>query len=129
MPIRPRQSASRIFVSIPAGDADQELFKKGGQPALEAQGLSFFKADRAPLDDLALCELCQELYACRLAIFNLSDQDPNVMLALGLACGTGKPVIILQHQAEATLGTMNNNGDIQYAAAEDLNTALAAMRQ
>ncbi len=125
--IRPLQSANRILVSIPTGDAGQELFKKGIQPALEAQRLSFFKADQALLDDLALCELCQELYACRLAIFNLSDQDPNVMLALGLAYGIGKPVIILQQQPEVTLGTMNNNGHILYTTVKDLNASLTAM--
>ena len=127
--IKPLQSDSRVFVAIPAGDADQELFTQGIQPALESQGFSFFKTNRARLDDLALCEIAQELYACRLAIFNLTDQTPNVMLALGLAYGIGKPVIILQHQTEVTLGEVNNDGYIRYDTEQDLETSLRAVLQ
>ncbi len=126
-PVEPPPADKRIFVAIPAGEGDLKLFWQGIQPALETQGLSFFRADRALLDDAALCELCQELHSCRLAIFNLSDQAPNVMLALGLAYGIGKPVIILQQQSDVTLGELSNNGHLRYTSAADLKTALKAM--
>jgi hypothetical protein len=126
-PIVPPSAEHRIFVAIPAGEADLKLFWQGIQPALETQGLSFFRADRLLLNDAAFCELCQELHSCRLAIVNLSGQAPNVMLAMGLAYGIGKPVIILQRQNDETLGEMNNNGYICYANADDLKTSLRAL--
>ncbi len=126
-PIEPPLAENRIFVAIPAGEAELKLFWQGIQPALETQGLSFFRSDRPLLDDAALCELCQELHSCRLAIFNMSGQAPNVMLALGLAYGVGKPVVILQHQNDAMLGEMSNNGYVRYAGADDLKNTLRAM--
>ena len=126
-PIVPPLAEHRIFVAIPSGDVDLKLFWQGIQPALETHGLSFFRADRPLLDDAALCELCQELHSCRLAIFNLSGQAPNVMLALGLAYGIGKPVIILQPQNSAALGDHHNSGYLLYSGADDLKKALSAM--
>ena len=104
-----------------------KLFWQGIQPAMETQGLSFFRSDRPLLDDGALCELCQELHSCRLAIFNLSGQAPNVMLALGLAQGVGKPVVILQQQSAALLGEMSNNGYVRHAESDALKNSLRAM--
>jgi hypothetical protein len=75
-------------------------------------------------DDNQLCELCQELHSCRLAIFNLSGQAPNVMLALGLAYGINKPTIILQPQNDTRLGEINNQGYIRYSGADDLKASL-----
>ena len=127
LPIEPPLAKKRIFVAIPPGDAELQLFWQGIQPALETQGLSFFRADRAWLDDAVLSEVCQQLYSCRLAIFNLSGQAANVMLALGLAYGCGKPLVILQPEAEPPLGAMNNNGYLRYNGAADLKAALRAL--
>jgi hypothetical protein len=126
-PIIPPSVEQRIFVSIPAGEDELKFFWQGIQPALETQGLSFFRADRPLSDDAALSELCQELHSCRLAILNLSGMAPNVMLALGLAYGIGKPVIILQSQDDVALGEQHNNGYLRYAGADDLKKALGAM--
>lgn len=126
-PIVPPSAENRVFVSIPAGEADLQLFWQGIQPALEMQGLSFFRADRPLLDDVALCELCQELHSCRLAIFNLSGQAPHVMLALGLAYGIAKQVVILQQQDGASLGALGNHGYLRYSNPDEIKTALSAV--
>lgn len=126
-PVEPPAADKRIFVAIPPGETALKFFWQGIQPALETQGLSFFRADRHLVDDTALCELCQELHSSRLAIFNLSGQAPNVMLALGLAYGIGKPVIILQQQNDVTLGEISNNGYLRYAGAADIKSTLSAM--
>lgn len=125
-PIVPPLAEHRIFVAIPDGETDLKLFWQGIQPALETHGLSFFRADRPLSDDAMLSELCQELHSCRLAILNLSGQAPNVMLALGLAYGIGKPVVILQPQNKVTLGEQYNNGYLLYVEADDLKKALSA---
>jgi hypothetical protein len=127
LPVEPPLANKRVFIAIPAGEAELQLFWQGIQPALETQGLSFYRADRQQLDDAALCELCQQLHSCRLAILNLSGQAPNVMLALGLAYGVGKPLIILQRQGDATLGEINNSGYLCYVGAADLKTSLRSM--
>lgn len=125
-PVEPAAADKRAFIAIPAGEAGLKTFWQGVQPALETRGLSFFLADRAQLDDAALCELCQELYSCRLAICDLTGQAANVMLALGLAYGIGKPVIVVQQQDEPPLGAVANNGFIRYAGTAEFKTALGA---
>jgi len=127
MPVEPPPTDNRIFVAIPPGETALKFFWQGIQPALETQGLSFFRADRQLLDDTVLCELCQELHSCRLAIFDLSGQAPNVMLALGLAYGIGKPVIILQQQNSVTLGEISNKGYLRYAGAADIKSTLSTI--
>lgn len=126
-PIIPPSEEQRIFVAIPSGEGDLKLFWQGIQPALETHGLSFFRADRPLSDDVALSEFCQELHSCRLAILNLSGMAPNVMLALGLVYGIGKPVIILQPQDDGFLGEQHNNGYLRYTGADDLKKVLGAM--
>lgn len=126
-PVAPPQEEKRVFVAIPSGEEELQLFWQGIQPALETQGLSFFRADRPLLDDAALFELCQELHSCQLAIFNLTGQAANVMLALGLAYGIDKPVIILQQQDETELGKLNNSGYLRYAGVRDIKKNLSAM--
>ncbi len=49
------------------------------------------------------------------------------MLALGLAYGIGKPMIILQQQHDTPLGEMNNSGYVQYACAIELKTSLESL--
>ncbi len=125
--IEPPQAKKRVFVAIPAGEDSQQLFWRGIQPALETQGLSFFRADRPLLDDAALCELAQELHSCRLAILDISGQAASVMLALGLAYGIDKPAIILQQQDEPRLGEINNTAYLPYTGAAEIKATLSAM--
>jgi hypothetical protein len=126
-PLEPPLTEKRVFVAIPAGEAELRLFWQGIQPALETQGLSFFRADRPLLDDAALSEICRELSSCRLAIFNLAGQAANVLLALGLAYGIGKALVILQPQDEIALGAAVNSGYLRYSGAADLKSALRTL--
>jgi hypothetical protein len=126
-PIEPPPAEKRILVAVPCGEPSLHTFWQGIQPALETQGLSFFLVDRPIVDDAALCLLCQELHSCGLAICDLSGQATHVMLALGLACGTGKKLVILQQQGEAPLGLPAGHGHIRYTNAAELKTALTAL--
>lgn len=125
-PIEPAAADKRVFIAIPAGDEELKTFWQGIQPALETQGLSFFLSTPPFQDDAQLCDLCRELHSCRLAICDLTGQAANVMFALGLAYGTGKPIILLQSQDGGDLGSMANNGYLRYTGAADLNSALTA---
>lgn len=126
-PIVPPLAEHRVFVAIPAGETEQKLFWQGIQPALETHGLSFFCTDRPLSDDAMLSELCRELRSCRLAILNLSGQASNVMLALGLAYGIDKPVIILEQQDKVIFGEQYSNGYLLYAGADDLKKELSTI--
>ncbi len=123
-PIEPPAADKRVFVAIPAGEEHLQLFWQGIQPALEAQGFTFYRADRALLDDAALDELGRELHSCRLAIFNLDGQAPNVMFVLGLAYAIDKPRVILQPQGEIALGEAHGGHCLRYTTAADIKIDL-----
>ncbi|WP_020678262.1 hypothetical protein [Geopsychrobacter electrodiphilus] len=114
----------RVVVAGPGTDVGRSVFHQGIQPLLEAQGLGWFRVEASPLDENGLCELCQQLYTCRLAILDLAGQDANVMLTLGLAYGIGKPVILLQPLNEPPLGGGNNPDLLCYADTAEIKTLL-----
>jgi len=126
MPLNPAPADKRVVVAVPATEGGQSLLQRGIRPVLRAQGLSCFGADRPPVDDEELCGLCRELYACRLAICDLAGQASHVMLVLGLACGIGKPVIVLNGPAEMALGALSNAGYLNYADVAALKALLGA---
>lgn len=41
------------------------------------------------------CEICNKLQQIQIAIFEISDGNPNVMFELGLSCGLSKDVVLL----------------------------------
>lgn len=118
--LEPQAREDLVFVAIPPGEIAQLRFRQALVPTLKEHNLSFFLTHLSRLDDAVLAELCQSLYACRLAIFDIADQSAGVMLPLGLAFAIGKPVIILQPSQEAAFGALNTCGFIRYADNEDL---------
>jgi hypothetical protein len=125
--LEPPRTEQHILVVIPPGADKRNLFHGGIQPALEDQGRTSICIDQPVQDDAALCELCQAIHSCRLAIFDLTGQAANVMLALGLAHGSGKPVVILQQQSEEPLGAIHSVGHLRYASAANLKTRLGTL--
>ncbi|PNU21005.1 hypothetical protein C2E25_04170 [Geothermobacter hydrogeniphilus] len=95
-PIEPPAEDDLALVVVPAGTAGDPLFRRGIQPALAARGFRCFRAEGFLADSDGFAELCRRLHACRLVILDLAGCSPEAMLALGLACGCGKPVILLQ---------------------------------
>ncbi|NCO53118.1 MAG: hypothetical protein GW875_13610 [Deltaproteobacteria bacterium] len=118
--LQPQLRDDLVFVAIPPGEAAQLRFRDALVPALRGHDLTFFLAHLSRLDDALLAELCQTLYACRLAVFDLTDQSAGVMLILGMAFAIGKPVLIVQPQQEAAFGALNTCGFIRYTENEDL---------
>lgn len=118
--LEPQVRDNLVFVAIPAGDAALLRFQQALVPALKEHHLSFFLAHLSRLDDAVLAELCQSLYACRLAIFDIDDQSAGVMLPLGLAFAIGKPVLILQPRQYTAFGALNSCGFLRYGENEDL---------
>lgn len=71
-----------------------------------------------------MCKICRELQSCGLAIFNISDLNPNVMLELGLAYGMGKPVIIVKDSKTKIITDIGGIEYIEYTHAHDLQQKL-----
>ncbi len=83
--------------------------------------------NRAELDDVALSQMCRDLHYSRLVIIDIAGQSANVMLALGLAYGSGKPVVILQPESETEFGKEYSSGHLKYSESTDIRAGLEAI--
>ncbi|ORJ59318.1 hypothetical protein [Geothermobacter hydrogeniphilus] len=126
-PIEPPAEDDLALVVVPAGTAGEQLFRRGIQPALEARGFRCFRAEGFLADSNGFAELCRRLHACRLVILDLAGCSPEVMLALGLACGCGKPLIQLQQPGEASAVVPVGSALLPYDDAATVAEELEAM--
>ncbi len=66
---------------------------------LRAQNVSlrYDPVDQRKGDHIS-CEICEKIQKSIICIFEVSDQNPNVMMELGMALGVGRKVLLLRHQ-------------------------------
>jgi hypothetical protein len=119
-PVNPTLHRNKVFIGMPFADNHKDSFEYGIKPALEANGHIYFRADETISNLDIMCKVCRELQSCGLAIFNISDLNPNVMLELGLAYGVGKPVIIVKNKDTEVITDIGSIEYIEYAHAHDL---------
>jgi len=127
-PVEPPAEDDLALVVVPAGESGDLRFRRGIQPALAARGFRCCRAEGFLADSDGFAELCRRLHACRLVILDLAGCSPEVMLVLGLACGCGKPVILLQPgdaSAVVPIGSAVLPCDDAETVAEELEDMLA----
>jgi hypothetical protein len=66
--------------------------------ALKAQSMKAYFPDDHQRAELLTCRLNEKIYESRLSIFEISDNNPNVMLEVGLAMGLGKEIVFLKNK-------------------------------
>jgi len=123
-PVDPKLERNKIFVGMPFSDEYLDSFNYGIKLAIEYCGFKYFKADEVISNIDIMCKICRELQSCGLAIFNISDLNPNVMLELGLAYGMGKPVIIVKDSKTKIITDIGGIEYIEYTHAHDLQQKL-----
>lgn len=123
-PVNPQYKKSSIFVAMPFANEYLDSYNYGIVPALDALGLSHFKADNEIDNKDIMCKICQEIQSCSLAIINISGLNPNVMLEQGLAYGLGKPVIIIKDNNTRTISDLGSIEYIEYSHAYELQQKL-----
>jgi nucleoside 2-deoxyribosyltransferase len=92
--------------------------------ALESIGLEHFKADNEIKNKDIWCKICKEIQICGIFLANISGENPNVMLELGLAYGLGKKVILVKDTKTAAISDLGAIEYIEYAHEGELQTKL-----
>ena len=116
-----------VTVVLPAEKSERKINHDVIKSALDTFNLPASLCNHAELDDDSLSQMCRDLHYSRLVIIDIAGQSANVMLALGLAYGSGKPVIILQPESETEFGKAYSAGHLKYSESTDIRSGLEAI--
>lgn len=119
-PVKPNLIGHKVFIGMPFESKYHDSYEYGIKQALDSCGFIHYRADETILNIDIMCKVCKNLQSSRLAIFNISGLNPNVMLELGLAYGIGKPVIIVKDIETKTITDLGSVEYIEYEHANDL---------
>jgi hypothetical protein len=72
-----------------------------------------------------LLTICQEIFSASFGVFNLSSEDPNSYLELGIALGLNRPIIAVARETAVLPPALEGHRVIRYAAYSDLERRLS----
>lgn len=71
-----------------------------------------------------LCKICEKIRSTRFGFYEISDQNPNVMLELGMAIAFGKPSLILVSKGAEIPSDLRGIDRVEYESFKDLTMKL-----
>jgi hypothetical protein len=74
-------------------DAIEKTFES--EELKDFRNLKPYHPEKEVTSDILLCKICEKIRSTRFGFYEISSQNPNVMLELGMAVAFGKPSIIL----------------------------------
>ena len=74
-----------------------------------------------------LLNVCQEIFATRFGVFDLSSRNSNVYLELGIALGLNRPVVVVAREKTPLPPALAGHNVVTYADASDLGVKLARL--
>ncbi len=126
-PLERAMVEEHVMVVLPAEKSERKINHDVIKSALDTFSLPASLNNHAELDDDSLSQMCRDLHHSRLVIIDISGHSANAMLALGLAYGSGKPVVILQPESETEFGKAYSLGHLKYSQDTDIRAALEAI--
>lgn len=88
-----------IFVGMPFGDTENNVYRFGIKPALRRLQCSYRRADEVKLDIEIMCKICQLIQKAQLVVMDISAWNANVLYELGIAHALGKRAILLVRES------------------------------
>lgn len=125
-PLNPNLDDNQIFIGTPFHPKYKDSYEYGIKIAVEQNGFRTWRADEDLSNIDIMCKICFELQRSRLAVFNLSGHNANVMMELGLALGMGKETLILLDSETQEISDLKGLEYIRYSHAYELQQKLSA---
>ena len=117
-----------FFVGMPFAPEYNDSFQYGIKKVFEDHGINsterIFKADEKFSTSDIFCKICRAIQESQYIIINISGQNPNVMLELGLAYGLNKRVFLIKDQGTEEISDLKGLEYIGYSNATDLANKL-----
>lgn len=71
-----------------------------------------------------LLDICQRIFSASFSVFDLSAENPNGLLEMGIALGLNRPVVATAHEKAALPPVLEGHRVIRYSDYADLETRL-----
>lgn len=123
-PKDPKLDNNRVFVGMPFDNKYKDSYEYGIKIAIESLGMTTYRADEEISNRDIMCKICEQMQICKYLIFNISGQNPNVMLELGLSYGLGRETIIIKDKDTKHISDLANIEYIEYEHAKELSDKL-----
>ena len=108
-----------------------ENFRKVVARVFGPLGCEFYyagkSADKGIGVESLLLDICQEIFSTSFTIFDLSLENPNVYLEMGIAFGLNRPVVVTARERTSLPPLLREYGVITYANYSDLETKLSRL--
>ena len=122
---------SQYFVGYQLASKNAENLRKVITRVFGPLGYEPYYADKSTGKDVEgqslLLEICQKIFLTSFSIFDLSPENPNGYLELGIALGLNRPVIVIAN--DKTPLTLQGHNVIPYADYSDLEAKLSRLCQ
>lgn len=92
--------------------------------SLEEFHLKPYYADQEIRSQHILCKICEKIRSSRFGIFEISDQNPNVTLELGMAYGSGKNALLIAKKGSEIPADLDGMDRLEYESLKDLTEKL-----
>ena len=92
--------ALSVFVIMPFRPEFNDVWKGGIQKAARAEGFKAIRVDMVNRSTNITDDIVDSINKCRLAIVDVTDNNPNVMFELGYTLAKKKPNIIISQSAD-----------------------------
>lgn len=104
-----------VFVIMPFSADFSDVWKGGIQRAAQAEGFNPIRVDMINRSTNITDDIVSSIEKCRLAIVDVTKNNPNVMFELGYAIAKGKKNIIISQSADFLPFDIRNIRTIVYA--------------
>ena len=94
------------------------------EASLEEFHLKPYYADQEIRSQHILCKICEKIRSSRFGIFEISDQNPNVTLELGMAYGSGKNALLIAKKGSKIPADLDGMDRLEYESFKDLTEKL-----
>jgi hypothetical protein len=104
-----------VFVIMPFNADFSDVWRGGIQRAAQAEGLNAIRIDMINRSTNITDDIVESIEKCRLAIIDVTGNNPNVMFELGYALAKGKSNIIISQSADYLPFDIRNIRTIVYS--------------
>lgn len=102
--------------------AIEEIFES--ENLREFRNLKPYHPEEEVKRKIILCKICEKIRSTRFGFYEISDQNPNVMLELGMAIAFGKPSIIIVKEGYKIPSNLRGVDSVKYKSLKDLKQKL-----
>jgi hypothetical protein len=90
---------------------------------------SGMKTDQGREGQSLLLDICQRIFSASFSVFDLSSENPNELLEMGIALGLNRPMVVTAHEKATLPPALEGHRVIRYTDYADLEARLTGLSE